>query len=77
MKRPMVSQTAVSQWETNKNHPDINTIKELMEIFSVTTDYLLNVDSSSEKDNEIIVYNRVPPMNGPTSRISTVMKKSA
>ena len=56
-----VSQTAVSQWETNKNYPDISTIKELAEIFSVTTDYLLNVDSSKlKKDNEIIVYNRVP-----------------
>ena len=60
-KRLGVSQTAVSQWETNKNYPDINTIKELAEIFSVTTDYLLNVDSSKlKKDNEIIVYNRVP-----------------
>lgn len=78
-KRLGVSQTAVSQWETNKNYPDINTIKELAEIFSVTTDYLLNVDSSKlKKDNEIIVYNRVPAgSNGPTSRISMVMKKSA
>ena len=60
-KRLGVSQTAVSQWETNKNYPDSNTSKELAEIFSVTTDYLLNVDSSKlKKDNEIIVYNRVP-----------------
>lgn len=56
-----VSQTAVSQWETNKNYPDISTIKELAEIFSVTTDFLLNVDSRKlKKDNEIVVYNRVP-----------------
>ncbi len=56
-----VSQTAVSQWETNKNYPDISTIKELAEIFSVTTDYLLNVDSRKlKKDNEVVVYNRVP-----------------
>lgn len=56
-----VSQTAVSQWETNKNYPDISTIKELAEIFSVTTDYLLNVDTRKlKKENEIVVYNRVP-----------------
>lgn len=56
-----VSQTAVSQWETNKNYPDVNTIKELAEIYSVTTDYLLNVDTSKlKRDNEIIVYNSVP-----------------
>lgn len=56
-----VSQTAVSQWETDKNYPDINTIKELAEIYSVTTDYLLGVDSSRlKKDNEIVVYTRVP-----------------
>ena len=39
-----VSQTAVSQWETDKNYPDINTIKQLADIYSVTTDYLLGVD---------------------------------
>ncbi|MEG0680664.1 MAG: helix-turn-helix domain-containing protein, partial [Eubacterium sp.] len=56
-----VSQTAVSQWETDKNYPDINTIKELAEIYSVTTDYLLGVDSSRlKKDNEIVIYTRVP-----------------
>ena len=56
-----VSQTAVSQWETDKNHPDINTIKQLADIYSVTTDYLLGVDSSRlKKDNEIVVYTRVP-----------------
>lgn len=56
-----VSQTAVSQWETNKNYPDINTIKELAEIFSVTTDYLLNVDSNKlRRDNEIVIYNSIP-----------------
>lgn len=56
-----VSQTAVSQWETNKNYPDIKTVKELAEIFAVSTDYLLNVDTSKVKrDNEIAVYNRVP-----------------
>ncbi len=56
-----VSQTAVSQWETNKNYPDISTIKELAEIFAVTTDYLLNVDTSKlKKENEIVVYNRIP-----------------
>jgi len=56
-----VSQTAVSQWETGKNYPDINTIKVLAEIYSVTTDYLLGVDSNRlKKDNEITVYTRVP-----------------
>lgn len=56
-----VSQTAVSQWETDKNYPDINTIKQLADIYSVTTDYLLGVDSSRlKKDNEIVVYTRVP-----------------
>ena len=56
-----VSQTAVSQWETDKNYPDINTIKQLADIYSVTTDYLLGVDSRRlKKDNEIVVYTRVP-----------------
>lgn len=56
-----VSQTAVSQWETDKNLPDLNTIKELAEIYRVSTDYLLGLDSSRLRaSNEVVVYTRVP-----------------
>ena len=56
-----VSQTAVSQWETDKNYPDVTTLKSIAEIFCVSTDYLLGVDSSKVKNvNEVIVYTRIP-----------------
>lgn len=56
-----VSQTAVSQWETDKNYPDVSTIKTLAEIFCVSTDYLLGVNASRVKDaNEVVVYTRIP-----------------
>lgn len=56
-----VSQTAVSQWETDKNYPDVNTLKTLSEIFCVSTDYLLGMDTGHVHDvNEAIVYTRVP-----------------
>lgn len=56
-----VSQTAISQWETGKYYPDVSTLKALAEIFCVSTDYLLDIDSTTSKAfNEIIVYTRVP-----------------
>ena len=37
-----VHQTAISQWETGKTHPDMNTIRLLADLFNTTTDYLLH-----------------------------------
>ncbi len=63
-----VSQTAVSQWETDKNYPDVSTIKTLAEIFCVSTDYLLGVNASRVKDaNEVVVYTRIPAGVDPSS----------
>lgn len=56
-----VSQTAISQWETDKNYPDVATLKSLSEIFCVSTDYLLDLDQSRIKEtNEAVVYTRIP-----------------
>lgn len=56
-----VSQTAVSQWETDKNYPDVNTLKTLAEVFCVSTDYLLGMDASRIREvNEVVVYTRIP-----------------
>jgi len=38
-----VNQRTISQYETGKNEPDIDTIKKLCEFFDVTTDYFLRV----------------------------------
>lgn len=39
-----VHQTAVSQWETGRTMPDIDTITQVAKYFNVSTDYLLGRD---------------------------------
>ncbi|MDR1158860.1 MAG: helix-turn-helix domain-containing protein [Oscillospiraceae bacterium] len=36
-----VHQTAVSQWETGKTNPDLDTLKRLADLFGVSVDYIL------------------------------------
>ena len=36
-----VTRVTVSAWETNKQEPNIETIKKLCDIFEVSTDYLI------------------------------------
>ncbi|MBQ5841028.1 MAG: helix-turn-helix transcriptional regulator, partial [Clostridia bacterium] len=42
------SDKAVSKWERGESLPDVATLKELAELFSVTVDYLLRADHPSE-----------------------------
>lgn len=43
------SDKAVSKWERGKSYPDVATLKELAELFSVTVDYLLQAEHPQEK----------------------------
>lgn len=36
-----VNRDALAKWETDRAFPDVNIIKELADLFEVTTDYLL------------------------------------
>lgn len=38
-----VNNSTLAMWETNKNEPDIETIKRLAQFFDVSTDYLLGL----------------------------------
>ena len=42
------SDKAVSKWERGESLPDVGTLKEVAELFSVTVDYLLRADHPSE-----------------------------
>ena len=39
--RLSVNRDALAKWETDRAFPDVNIIKELADLFEVTTDYLL------------------------------------
>lgn len=43
-----VHQTAVSQWETGRTMPDIDTITQVAKYFNVSTDYLLGRDNDTK-----------------------------
>lgn len=50
-----VSRTAVSKWESGKGYPNIESLKQISKLFSVTVDELLSSDellSIAEKDAE-------------------------
>lgn len=43
------SDKAVSKWERGESYPDVATLKEIAEMFSVTVDYLLQAEHPQEK----------------------------
>lgn len=50
-----VSRTAVSKWESAKGYPNIESLKQISKLFSITVDELLSSDellSIAEKDGE-------------------------
>lgn len=50
-----VHQTAVSQWEKGRTYPDKNSIITLSEIFNVSADMIMGLESRNEKKNLIPV----------------------
>lgn len=50
-----VHQTAVSQWEKGRTDPDKNSIVTLSEIFNVSADTIMGLESRAEKKNLIPV----------------------
>lgn len=48
--RLYVSRQAISRWENGTALPDSNNVLQLSKLFSVTADYLLNDDYSSDED---------------------------
>lgn len=43
------SDKAVSKWERGESYPDVATLKEIADIFSVSVDYLLQAEHQQEK----------------------------
>ena len=43
------SDKAVSKWERGESYPDVATLKEIADMFSVTVDYLLQAEHPKEK----------------------------
>lgn len=55
-----VSRTAVSKWESGKGYPNIDSLKEISEYFSVSIDYLLSGEkllNIAEKENRANIKN--------------------
>jgi transcriptional regulator with XRE-family HTH domain len=54
-----VNRDALAKWETDRSYPDINIIRELADLFEVTTDYLLgrNEDNLAARIAEALKQN--------------------
>ncbi len=52
------SDKAVSKWERGESIPDVAVLKQIADLFSVTVDYLLTDDHSSQKEQPGIISRR-------------------
>lgn len=50
-----VSRSTVAMWETSSHAPDYQTLAKLAEIFGVSADYILGIDSTEKKKNIVPV----------------------
>ena len=54
-----VTDKAVSKWERDLSFPDINSIPKLAEIFEVSVDELMQVNSETKDSSRLIRFNRL------------------
>ena len=54
-----VSRSTVAMWETSSHAPDYQTIAKLAEIFGVSVDYILGIDTPEKKKNIVPVLGKV------------------
>ncbi len=52
------SDKAVSKWERGESIPDIKILKQIADLFSVTVDYLLTADHSTQKEQPGVISRR-------------------
>ena len=58
-----ISASTIALWETGKREPDIKKLKEIANIFNVTTDYLLDNEKENLVALDIDVNKKNPKMN--------------
>lgn len=71
-----VSRTAVSKWESGRGHPNIDSLKQISEFFSVSIDDLLSADKLifiAEKENRENIISLCDFMSGVVDLFSFVL----
>lgn len=53
-----VSRQAISKWETEQSQPEIEKIKEISKVFSVSIEYLLNDELENDNTKKISKFNK-------------------
>lgn len=72
-----VTQTAVSQWETGKSNPDIETLKKIALYYHVTIDFLLNTTAASEKiQNHVPIFSEIKGLSSFSSQENIICYES-
>lgn len=57
----MKTYTTVSKWESNDNFPKGKDLKRLAELFNVSSDFLLGLDSEQKKSSITAIYDQLQP----------------
>ena len=71
-----VSRTAISKWESGRGYPNIESLKELSNFFSVTVDELLSGEkllSIAERENQAGIRNMCDMLTGMTDMFSLLL----
>lgn len=53
-----VSRQAISKWESEQSQPEVEKIKEISKVFSVSIEYLLNDELENDNTKKIIKFNK-------------------
>ena len=62
-----VSRQTISRWEVGSSRPDAENLRQLSQLFGVTSDYLLNDDYTSDSDLTLV-------KNAEEARVKTVKR---
>lgn len=69
-KRLFVTRQTISNWENNKNYPDLSTLVKISDVYQVSIDSLLKED---EKLKKYLTKKQVRTVYNPMSDLSTIM----
>lgn len=68
-----VSESAISQYETDKREPDYSTLQVLSDYFGVSTDYLLGRTDEKEKPTPV---SEGGPVDQMTARLNELLEQA-
>lgn len=70
-----ISRSNISKYENNKLEPNIYTLKQFCELYNITSDYLLGIETKHNENNNNISIGNIDQSNSTNANISIGNKK--